>query len=203
MKYGTFLTVNNPANSKDIHLKGGNLYLKGFGVDTNGNSIIKLTYPNGSGFSIQLHNLPDVKRLFTRHIHDDLNQYDLDIISDSVISYIQQYGSAKQKKGLHLYKTNPYKSKAQQRKFHAMLERGEIDAGTVKEFDEASRGKKLPERINPEVYLVSFFVDNQTKPRTKDFLTEKQAKEFIKELRASARQYGYTLKKVTTTRIAK
>lgn len=43
----------------------------------------------------------------------------------------------------------PYKSKAQQRKFHAMLERGEIEESTVKEYDEATKGKygSLPERV--------------------------------------------------------
>lgn len=40
----------------------------------------------------------------------------------------------------------PYKSKAQQRKFHAMAERGEISKKTVEEFDKASKGKKLPEK---------------------------------------------------------
>lgn len=43
----------------------------------------------------------------------------------------------------------PYKSDAQRRKFHAMLKRGEISAETVQEYDEASKGKDLPERINP------------------------------------------------------
>ena len=41
----------------------------------------------------------------------------------------------------------PYKSLAQERKFHAMLARGEIDAATVKEYDQASKGMKLPERV--------------------------------------------------------
>ena len=41
----------------------------------------------------------------------------------------------------------PYKSQAQRRKMHAMLERGEIKASTVAEFDKASKGKKLPERV--------------------------------------------------------
>lgn len=40
----------------------------------------------------------------------------------------------------------PYKSQAQRKKFHAMLERGEIKESIVKEFDKASKGKKLPER---------------------------------------------------------
>ena len=41
----------------------------------------------------------------------------------------------------------PYKSDAQRRKFHAMLKRGEISKETVDEWDEASKGKKLPERV--------------------------------------------------------
>lgn len=44
----------------------------------------------------------------------------------------------------------PYKSDAQRRKFHAMLKRGEISAATVAEFDQASKGKKLPERVRPK-----------------------------------------------------
>lgn len=42
----------------------------------------------------------------------------------------------------------PYKSDAQRRFFHAAQERGEISPKTVKEFDSASRGKKLPEKKN-------------------------------------------------------
>lgn len=41
----------------------------------------------------------------------------------------------------------PYKSSAQRRKFHAMEARGEISPKVVKEFDEASKGKKLPEKV--------------------------------------------------------
>jgi hypothetical protein len=51
---------------------------------------------------------------------------------------------------LILIKNNPYKSEAQRRKFHAMAERGEISPEVVEEFDEASKGLKLPERANPK-----------------------------------------------------
>lgn len=40
----------------------------------------------------------------------------------------------------------PYKSRAQQRAFHAKEKAGEIDPATVAEFDAASKGMKLPER---------------------------------------------------------
>lgn len=44
----------------------------------------------------------------------------------------------------------PYKSALQRRKFHAMLAKGEIDKATVDEFDQASKGKKLPEKVKPK-----------------------------------------------------
>ena len=44
----------------------------------------------------------------------------------------------------------PYKSDAQRRKFHAMEARGEISHVVVQEFDQASKGKSLPERIKPK-----------------------------------------------------
>lgn len=40
----------------------------------------------------------------------------------------------------------PYKSDAQRRYFHAALKRGEISPKTVHEFDQASKGMKLPEK---------------------------------------------------------
>jgi len=42
----------------------------------------------------------------------------------------------------------PYKSKAQQRKFHAMEARGEISPKTVSEFDKATNFKGLPEKVS-------------------------------------------------------
>ena len=42
----------------------------------------------------------------------------------------------------------PYKSDAQRRKFHALLSEGRISAKTVSEYDKASKGKKLPEKVS-------------------------------------------------------
>lgn len=41
----------------------------------------------------------------------------------------------------------PYKSEAQRKKFHAMEKKGEISHKIVREFDRASNGKSLPERV--------------------------------------------------------
>lgn len=43
----------------------------------------------------------------------------------------------------------PYKSDAQRRKFHALAKEGKISQDTVSEYDKASKGMKLPERIGP------------------------------------------------------
>lgn len=46
----------------------------------------------------------------------------------------------------------PYKSEAQRRFFHAAEARGEIDPKTVKEYDKASKGKKLPEKVKSKKF---------------------------------------------------
>lgn len=43
----------------------------------------------------------------------------------------------------------PYKSDAQRRFFHAALAKGDISKATVDEYDKASKGKKLPEKVSP------------------------------------------------------
>lgn len=42
-----------------------------------------------------------------------------------------------------------YKSRAQAGKFHEMLKRGQISKKVVDEFDAASKGLNLPERVSP------------------------------------------------------
>lgn len=41
----------------------------------------------------------------------------------------------------------PYKSKAQEGKFHELLKEGKISKKVVDEFDRSSKGKVLPERV--------------------------------------------------------
>lgn len=41
----------------------------------------------------------------------------------------------------------PYKSNAQRKFFHAAEKRGDISKSTVDEFDQASKGKKMPEKV--------------------------------------------------------
>ena len=44
----------------------------------------------------------------------------------------------------------PYKSDAQRRKFQQLLKEGKISQAVVDDFDKASKGKTLPERIGPK-----------------------------------------------------
>lgn len=41
----------------------------------------------------------------------------------------------------------PYKSALQRRYFHYLESKGKMDPKTVKEFDTASKGLKLPEKV--------------------------------------------------------
>ena len=41
----------------------------------------------------------------------------------------------------------PYKSEAQRKKMHVLEQQGKIDPKTVAEFDRASKGKKLPQKV--------------------------------------------------------
>lgn len=43
----------------------------------------------------------------------------------------------------------PYKSQAQRGKFHELEKEGKVSSKTVKEFDAASKGKKLPKKVVP------------------------------------------------------
>lgn len=49
----------------------------------------------------------------------------------------------------------PFKSKAQRRKFYAMANRGEISHKKVEEWESATHGKKLPERVKKAVEAVA------------------------------------------------
>lgn len=44
----------------------------------------------------------------------------------------------------------PYKSQAQKAKFKQMEKEGKIKSSTVREFDDASKGLKLPKKVSVE-----------------------------------------------------
>ena len=61
----------------------------------------------------------------------------------------------------------PYKSEAQRRKFHAMAERGQISKATVAEWDKASEGLSLPDKIGKFGKLKKVIDEHQAKSKKK------------------------------------
>jgi hypothetical protein len=90
-----------------IELSNSNLYLIGFGLDSNGNSIVKLHYPNQRGFSIQTNGVLRE----TNYISDrlpkggikNLTKNQLNDIENEVIKFIKSFGSKIQKSKLRTY----------------------------------------------------------------------------------------------------
>jgi hypothetical protein len=106
--FGTELGFKSKGGSLDIPFESSNLYLVGSGVDTNGNHIVKVTFPNQRAFSIQTNGtLPHTNRaLKSVDKISQLSAADLSNIEKEVNDYVKNYGSDKQKKSLHLYEKN-------------------------------------------------------------------------------------------------
>lgn len=81
-----------------------NLYIKGWGVDKNGNSRIVIGFPNDTGFPIQTNgNLPKTHRIVGVS-HKGLSDDSLDIIGREITDYVTAHGSPKVKAKLKIYK---------------------------------------------------------------------------------------------------
>jgi hypothetical protein len=92
------------AKKGSINLPNSNIYLKGKGKDTNGNSIVKLHFPNQRAFSIQTNgNLPDSHwaLMMSKNIHS-LEDKMLETLEKESAHYIHHYGSKKQKDSLRM-----------------------------------------------------------------------------------------------------
>jgi hypothetical protein len=80
-----------------------NLILQGFGTDINGNSVVKLCFPNKRGFSIQTNG----KMSATHNAaigREELTKPTLLAISKEVGAYVALYGSKAQVAALRTYK---------------------------------------------------------------------------------------------------
>lgn len=104
------------AKSSTIELPNTNLHISGVGRDRNGNSIIKVQFPNSRSFSIQL-NDGSLKQTYSllkgKKNKDlkDLSDEDLSIISKEVADYVKSYGSDNQKKSLKIYESSLFRHK--------------------------------------------------------------------------------------------
>lgn len=87
----------------EMQFKNSNLSLVGVGKDTNGNSVVKVKYPNDPAFSIQTGSIQKVHDLVRGQKMKDilaLSDKDKATIEKEVTDYVKKYGSAKQKSGL-------------------------------------------------------------------------------------------------------
>lgn len=92
---------------KDISLPNSNLYLTGFGLDINGNRIVKLKFAIGKGFSIQtngiLRGTHYISDRLPKNGIEGLTVGELINIELECVSYITYFGSKLQKSKLLIY----------------------------------------------------------------------------------------------------
>ena len=96
------------AKDISVSLPNSNLYLVSSGLDTNGNKVVKLSFPNERVFSIQTGGgLPKtgsiLRGLKTPTDMLTVSKSDLAVIERECVAYIKAYGSPLQKKKLRTY----------------------------------------------------------------------------------------------------
>jgi hypothetical protein len=98
MAYGGMM-----AKGGEIAFDNSNLYLNGFGMDSNGNSVVKVSFPNQRAFSIQTNGvLKETNNLYTKNIKE-LTEAQIKTIEKEVVDYVKQFGSKEQKQRLKTY----------------------------------------------------------------------------------------------------
>jgi hypothetical protein len=91
------------AKGGEIAFDNSNLYLNGFGMDSNGNSVVKVSFPNQRAFSIQTNGvLKETNNLYTKNIKE-LTEAQIKTIEKEVVDYVKQFGSKEQKQRLKTY----------------------------------------------------------------------------------------------------
>jgi hypothetical protein len=91
------------AKGGEISFDNSNLYLNGFGMDSNGNSVVKVSFPNQRAFSIQTNGvLKETNNLYTKNIKE-LTEAQIKTIEKEVVDYVKQFGSKEQKQRLKTY----------------------------------------------------------------------------------------------------
>lgn len=88
----------------DLDFENSNLIFYGFGRDTNGNTLVKVGFPNQKAFSYQTNN-PLFRNTYSLRTSklSEITESDLAKIEKEVVSYLEQFGSAKQKSSLKKY----------------------------------------------------------------------------------------------------
>jgi hypothetical protein len=81
------------AKGGEVAFDNSNLYLNGFGMDSNGNSVVKVSFPNQRAFSIQTNGvLNETNSLYTKKI-GELTEAEIKTIEKEVEEYVAVNGS--------------------------------------------------------------------------------------------------------------
>jgi hypothetical protein len=115
------MTFENGGKMGDIEFPNSNLWLKGFGLDKNGNYVVKVGFPNDNGFSIQTNGVLRKTQSIGKSVGkiSDISPEELLQIEKEVVGYVSEHGSKSQKKKLKKYSSfeqggkikNQYKGK--------------------------------------------------------------------------------------------
>lgn len=93
---------------KEISFENSNLYLYGWGRDSNGNTIVKVGFPNQRAFSIQTNAVLNFTHDKRGYALSELSQDDVNKIEAEVVGYVKEHGSEAQKKNLKVYSSAKY-----------------------------------------------------------------------------------------------
>lgn len=118
---------------KEVGFENSNLYLYGFGKDSNGNSIVKIGFPNQRAFSIQTNGVLNFTHDKRGYSLNELTKEDIEKIEKEVVEYVKEYGSKEQKSKLKTYS-----------KFVDGGSVGEIEA-KIADYRKRAENKSLPE----------------------------------------------------------
>lgn len=90
------------AKGGEIEFQHSNLIIVGAGMDSNGNRVVKVSFPNERPFSIQTNgNLPKTHSLLKAYDKNtNFSAKEIESMEDEIVDYVENYGSENQKKSL-------------------------------------------------------------------------------------------------------
>lgn len=166
------------------YLPDTNLLLHGFGVDTNGNHVVKVGFPNDRAFAIQTNGvLHETNRIGKGNIKASaLTQDQLKTISKEVTEYVSQFGSTKQKGKLKLYAAEKSSDSAEDIRIDEVLRDYEVAAlwsSTDMDTDEPLDANHSISDIAPKTHqflrgLVKKFLNENKNELEQSGLTDQQ-----------------------------
>lgn len=96
--------LNEAVKGLNLEQPVSNLFIKGWGNDTNGNLRIIVGFPNDKGFPIQTNgNLPETHYILNRKTDKDFTDDELKTIGKEITNYTAKYGGAVTKNKLSIY----------------------------------------------------------------------------------------------------